>query len=140
MSNIQAAMGCAQLSRINTLVERKREIFTFYFDKLNNIPNITINPEPEGVVNGFWMPTIVFSEQSGITREKLQLAFSDQNIDARVFFHPLSQLPMFDDNKSNVHAWDIPKRAINLPSYHDMSLEDMERVCAVILNIGEAIE
>jgi perosamine synthetase len=70
----------------------------------------------------------VFSPETGITRERLQAAFAAANIDARVFFWPLSSLPMFKAVHSTRLAWDIPGRAINLPSYHDMLAEDLYRV------------
>lgn len=132
MSNIQAAIGCGQMERIHALVARKREIFTYYQQRLAILPNLTMNPEKENTVNGYWMPTVVFDKAAGVTREKLQTAFAAENIDARVFFYPLSSLSMFEDNPSNSIAWDIPTRAINLPSYADISKEDVDRVIDVI--------
>jgi perosamine synthetase len=132
MSNIQAAIGCAQMERIEELVARKREIFALYRDHLAKLPGVCMNPEPEGAINGAWMPTVVFAEATGITREKLQAAFAAENVDARVFFWPLSGLPMFRPVSSNNQAWSIPDRAINLPSYHDITPEEMARVCAVL--------
>lgn len=134
MSNIQAAIGCAQMERIYELIRRKREIFRYYLDNLGSLSGISMNPEPEGTINGAWMPTIVFDKQTGVTREKLQEVFKSENIDARVFFHPLSSLSMFED-KSNNHAWLIHKRSINLPGYHDMNDNDMERVVGVVREI-----
>lgn len=61
MSNIQAAIGCAQLERIDDLVRRKREIFEEYEKRLSLLP-IMMNPEPRGIVNGFWMPTVVMND------------------------------------------------------------------------------
>lgn len=135
MSNVQAAIGCAQMERIAELISRKREIFEYYRESLRSIEGLWVNPEPAGCQNGVWMPTVVFEEQLGIKREHLQSAFSEENIDARVFFWPLSGLPMFDDVSSNLNAWSIPERAINLPSYHDMTLEEQQRVIDVLLNL-----
>jgi len=132
MSNIQAAIGCAQMERIDELVNRKRDIFLCYRENLGTHSNVSINPEPKGTVNGAWMPTVVFDKQAGVTRENLQAAFAAENIDARVFFHPLSSLPMFVDEPQNLFAWSIPERAINLPSYHDMTDMDIFRVIDVI--------
>jgi len=132
MSNIQAAIGCAQMERIAQLVGRKQEILAEYRKRLRVLPGVLMNPEPEGIVNGAWMPTVVFEPDTGVTREKLQAAFSAESIDARVFFWPLSGLPMFQPAKSNVNAWSIPSRAINLPSYHDMTTEDCEKVATVV--------
>jgi len=132
MSNVQAAIGCAQLERIDDLVNRKQEIMAFYRLHLGGIAGISMNPEPDGCVNGYWMPTLVFDKELGITREMLLDAFRKADIDARVFFHPLSSLPMFTPCWNNYWAYDISQRAINLPSYFDMTTEDQTMVIDVI--------
>jgi perosamine synthetase len=132
MSNIQAALGCAQMERIDELIRRKREIFHYYRDRLQSSDGVRINPEGSSVVNGAWMPTAVFDKESGVTREKLSRAFTEENIDARVFFYPLSDLPMFDDVPGNLCARETAARAINLPSFHDMTAADQDRVIAVV--------
>ena len=134
MSNIQAAIGCAQVERIEELIQRKREIFLYYRERLAELSGVSINPELVDTINGAWMPTVVFYPETGITREILQAAFAAENIDARVFFHPLSSLPMFEENRANVRAWDVPTRAINLPSYHDLTKIEIQRVCQIVCN------
>lgn len=132
MSNVQAAIGLAQVERIGELIARKREIMQAYRERLGRYQGLSLNPEPPGTQNGSWMPTAVFDRSLGVTREDLQAAFKAADIDARVFFHPLSSLPMFGDVTCNAWAWDVPGRAINLPSYHDMTANEIERVAAVI--------
>ncbi len=132
MSNIQAAIGCAQMERIESLIQRKREIFQAYCKEIKPIAGVSMNPEPEGVINGAWMPTIIFDPETGVTRENLQAAFAEENIDARVFFWPLSSLDMFEDNPKNVNSLSIPERAINIPGYHDLLAEEQQRVVDVI--------
>jgi perosamine synthetase len=132
MSNIQAAMGCAQMERVEELIGRKRAIMQYYRGRLEVLPGISLNPEPDGIVNGAWMPTVVFDAQLSVTREGLLAAFAAENIDARVFFHPLSSLSMFDDQKQNRLAWAIPDRAINLPSFHEMTLLQQNSVVGVV--------
>ena len=128
MSNIQAAIGYGQMQRIEELINRKREILRFYKDNLEGLDGVSMNPEPIGTINGAWMPTVVFDKETGVTREQLQSLFKSENIDARVFFHPLSSLSMFEDKQVNVNSWNIPTRAINIPSYHDISNRDIKRV------------
>jgi perosamine synthetase len=132
MSNIQAAIGCAQIERVDDLVDRKRQILSYYRERLASLPGVHTNPEPEGTINGAWMPTLVFDEGTGVTRQKLQEAFDRENVDARVFFWPLSSLPMFTSVPENLTAWSVPSRAINLPSYYDISAEELNRVSAVV--------
>lgn len=140
ISNVQAAIGCAQVERIYELIARKRVVMSVYRDSLAHIPGLSLNPEPIGVLNGAWMPTVVFAEELGITREMLLTAFAAENVDARVFFHPLSSLSMFAPKASNRNAWGIPERAINLPSYHEISSEDLARVVAVIHRLLDAAD
>lgn len=137
MSNIQAAIGCAQIERIDELTRRKREIFSYYRDRLVVFPGVSMNPEPAGIVNGAWMPTVVFDSKIGITRESLQAIFAAENIDARVFFHPLSSLSMFEAQPQNLLAWDIPGRAINLPSFHEITSSQQDRVISIIAKLLE---
>lgn len=134
ISNVQAALGCAQLERLEELVARKREILSFYRNSFRNIKSIKMNPEQSGTVNGAWMPTLVFDEQFVMSVDHLRECFKKQDIDARVFFYPLSSLPMFSPVKSNVNAHSIPDRALNLPSFHDISLEQLSRVADIILS------
>lgn len=136
MSNVQAAIGCAQLERVEELVARKREILCSYTSHLSAITGISMNPNYSGNINGAWMPTAVFHQQTGITREMLQQSFKAADIDARVFFHPLSSLSFFKSRPDNLNAWSIPHRAINLPSYHDMTEADIARVAATLIAIA----
>jgi len=135
MSNIQAAIGCAQMERIDDLIDRKREILGYYRKQLESLPGTTMNPEGAGTINGAWMPTVVFDEETGVKVEILQSAFLDEEIDARVFFHPLSSLPMFSERPRNENARRISRVAINLPSYHDITFDEQDAVVAVIRRV-----
>ena len=132
LSNVQAAIGCGQLERIAELEARKRAILRNYRELLADCKGVAMNPEPAGTQNGAWMPTVVFAPGTSITRERLQAAFAALDIDARVFFHPLSGLPMFAGTRGGKLAADIPTRAINLPSFHDMTDDEQRRVVAPI--------
>jgi len=131
MSNLEAALGCAQLSRINELVEKKRLIFNWYKELLADI-KCKMNPEPANTLNSYWLPTVVFPKESGFNRELFFKHCKDQNIDARPFFYPLSSLPMFTKDNDNKVAYSIYETSINLPSYHDMDRSAAERVADCI--------
>ncbi len=131
MSNIQAAIGYAQMERIDELIAAKRRIFRYYQNALSDLP-VTMNPEPEGTINGYWMPTIVVEQDVTFDREQLIEMFQQQQIDGRVFFWPLSMLPMFGEKPENRVSYELYGRAINLPSYHDLSEGSQQRVCRVL--------
>jgi perosamine synthetase len=135
LSNIQAAIGCAQIERINELLARKREIFSYYNERLTAVSGIKMNPEYSSTINGYWMPTVVFDESLDINCEVILKKFKEKNIDGRAFFSPLSSLSMFSAKKQNFNSWSVPKRSINLPSYHDISTDEMDRVIEVLLSL-----
>ncbi len=127
MSNLQAAMGCAQIERAEELVNKKREIFGWYRDLLADFP-CALNPEPAHVKNSYWMPTIVIDKTIPFDREALFVHMKQHSIDSRPFFYPLSSLPMFKNKPGNLVSYDIYERGINLPSYHELTYSDVARV------------
>lgn len=131
MSNIQAAIGCAQMERIEQLITAKRKIFSYYAKALADLP-LKLNPTPDGTENGYWMPSIVVNPGVPFNRDALLDVFKADNIDGRVFFWPLSMLPMFSEQKKNIVSYEIYERAINLPTYHDLTEVEMDRVIAHI--------
>ncbi|MBI3897341.1 MAG: DegT/DnrJ/EryC1/StrS family aminotransferase [Gammaproteobacteria bacterium] len=131
MSNIQAAIGCAQMERIDELIAGKRRIFEYYAERLRNLP-LQMNPEPQGTVNGYWMPTIVADAGTEFDREAILAAFKADEIDGRVFFWPLSMLPMFERQPEHVVSYGLYPRALNLPTYHDLTAAEMDRVVSVL--------
>lgn len=133
MSNIQAAIGCAQMQRIESLTRVKREIFSRYKGYLEDLP-IRMNPEPDGCTNGYWMPTFVVEEGIPFNRDELIGELNANGVDARVFFWPLSSTPA-----SGRKAFDklylseiIHFRSLNLPSHHQLSDEDMIFVSSIV--------
>ncbi|SNT63951.1 perosamine synthetase [Tardiphaga sp. OK246] len=131
MSNIQAAIGVAQMERIDELIAEKRRVFLEYKSRLSHLP-LTMNPEPDGRRNGYWMPTIVVDKSVQFDRAALLAEFKNSEIDGRVFFWPLSTLPFFDSQTGNAIAHDLHERAVNLPSYHDLQTSDIQRISEVI--------
>jgi perosamine synthetase len=131
MSNLQAAMGCAQVERVDELVSRKREIFAWYKEFLKGDP-LQLNPERQSTINSYWMPTAVFDDTESFNRESLFEFMRKHNIDTRPFFYPLSSLPMFESCLANTVSYSIFNRGVNLPSHHALIKSDIEYVCAVI--------
>lgn len=131
MSNLQAAVGCAQVERIDELIATKRRIFHAYRERLAGLP-LQLNPETVGTVNGCWMPTVVVQPGVAFERDAMLAAFKADNIDGRVFFWPLSQLPMFRPCPDHVVAYGLQGRGFNLPSYHDLTDQQIDRVCALV--------
>ena len=131
MSNIQAAIGCGQMERIDELIAGKRRVFQYYEKHLSHLP-VTMNPEPAGTTNGYWMPSIVVDRRIPFNRDELLAAFRKDDIDGRVFFWPLTLLPIFGRSSTTPVSYDLYGRSANLPSYHDLTVNDMQRIVAHI--------
>ena len=142
MSNLQAAFGLAQLERLADLVEKKRQLFRWYRERLADVPGLGLNPEPVGISNTFWMISIVVDHSYGLTNRQLMQLFDEQSIDTRPFFHPLSGLPAFSGipqaraaRARNHVAYDISPRGLNLPSALTLAEGQVDRVCLVLREI-----
>jgi perosamine synthetase len=136
MSSMQAALGLAQMERAPELIEMKRQIFRWYQERLSGIPGLTLNPEPAGVRNSYWMVTAIFDEQYRLRKHKIKEALSARGIDTRPFFHPLSSLPAYRDTfpgrrgqLHNEHAYNISPNGINLPSGYNLTESHVDHVC-----------
>jgi perosamine synthetase len=132
LSNLQAAIGCAQIERAQELIARKREIFLSYKQALSGLP-LAMNIEPPETVNGYWMPTIVIEKGVPFNRHELLESFKQAGIDGRVFFWPLSTMGFFSHAQHTPVSSDISLRGINLPSYHDLTAADIDRVVSALI-------
>ena len=101
MSNLDAAIGTAQMERIEELIARKREIFSEYQEVLSRRPELHLNPEPENTLNSYWMTTVVYDKSVNFDRDNLLSEMEAANIDARVFFYPVSMMPPFPSKPEN---------------------------------------
>jgi|SRR5271157_1643662 len=142
MSSMQAALGLAQLERIEELVQRKRQIFRWYADNLADIDDIKLNYEAPDTKNTYWMVTVIWDPKSPLRKERLMELLSEENIDSRPFFHPLSSLPAYTQSEQaraararNGVAYSISPYGLNLPSGLNMTEEKVVCVCAALKEI-----
>jgi perosamine synthetase len=136
MSSMQAALGLAQLERVEELVAKKREIFGWYRSALAGTKGVALNAEPPQTHNSYWMVTAVVDGSWGLTKERLMATLADDGIDTRPFFYPLSSLPAYAGSpyaavaeQRNPVVYDISQRAINLPSALNLTRDQVEYVC-----------
>lgn len=142
MSAVQAALGVAQMERIDALIAHKRAIFGWYRDRLAGLSGVTLNAEPEGTQNSFWMVTVVLDPTLGLDKFALMAELDERNIDSRPFFTPLSTLPAFDERpaaKRFVTPRDAGHRiaayGVNLPSGYNMTEEKADIVASAVREI-----
>lgn len=116
MTNLQAAIGVAQMGRINTFIARKREIAHCYQEALCGIPGLTLPVEQPGYTNIYWMYSILVDDAYPLTRDGLMVALRERQIDSRPFFHPLDTLPPYQRPIRCPTALRLSRQGLNLPS------------------------
>lgn len=135
MSNLQAALGLAQIERADELVEKKRTVFEWYRSNLSSVMDISMNVEQVYAKNSYWMPTVVFGESHAIDAESLIQRMNERGIAARPFFYPVSGLPMYRPVPGNTVSQDLSRCGVNLPSYYEMTSEDVFNVVRHMLEL-----
>lgn len=136
MSNIQAALGLAQLERIDELIQKKKDIYSWYKSKLGGREGIQISAEKEWARSIHWMTSIVLDNNAGVGREELTKKLLERNIDTRNIFPPISSFPMFKEAKSPVAEY-VGKNGINLPCALRLTKEQVDYVSDSVLEIIE---
>ena len=137
MSSMQAALGLAQLERLDELIARKRQIFGWYRARLEGIDGLRLNAELPGTVNAYWMNTVIVDPRYGLDKLALMAGLDRFNIDSRPFFFPLSSLQAYASmpeaaraRDRNRVAYELTPRGINLPSGLRLTEDDVDYVCA----------
>lgn len=132
--NLQAALGYAQFQRLDELVNKKREIWQMYRERLAEVEDIELNAEPEGVFNSVWITAMVFGRSHNLSKQDAINRLAEINVPARPFFYPLSSLPAYPGLEEkyrplNPNAYDISARAINLPGALNLTEDQIDFVC-----------
>ncbi len=142
MSAVQAALGLAQLDRVDELVAKKRQIFGWYRQLLGNRADLLLNREPVGVENSYWMTTAVLDDRGGLTERSLAAMLDEEGIATRPFFHPLSSLPAYSSmpgiaevRNRNVVSARLGTYGINLPSALSLDEDLVAQVCAELVRV-----
>ena len=136
MTNIQAAIGLAQLERIEQIIQRKLNIARLYHDLLEECSGICRQTCAEWAKSIYWMYSILVTERDFLTRDGVMLALRQREIDSRPFFVPMHELPPYrkDGDYFSV-ATDISRRGINLPSFPSMTDQNIEYISKALCSL-----
>lgn len=138
MNEFQAAMGICNLRHLPEEISKRKTVVERYRNRLSNISGIKIMNEFEGIQSNYSYFPVVFDEKAfGFTRNEIYDRLKENNIFARKYFYPLTNTfdcyhGFFDVNKTPV-AQHIAKRILTLPLYADLMLDDVDRICNIIL-------
>ncbi len=132
MTNLQAAVGVAQMARIDEFIQRKRQIAQQYTAALANLAGVTLPVELPGYTNVYWMYSVLIGEAYGLTRDQLIPALRERGIDSRPFFHPLDTLPPYYSATPQPVALRLSQQGLNLPSAPSLTDEQVAYICDVL--------
>jgi perosamine synthetase len=138
MTNLQAAVGAAQMQRVDGFIARKREIAARYAAGLAGVPGLRLAVERPGCKNVYWMVSVVVEEGYPLDRDALMLALRERGVDSRPFFHPLDTLPPYRSADPRPVALALSRRGLNLPSSPSLTDAQVERICAILRGLGRA--
>lgn len=127
MTNIQAAIGLAQLERADEFISKKRVLAERYRSELRDLP-VECHAEAADTVHSYWMFSILVEHAD--QRDALRQHLRQEGIETRPLFYPMHTMPMYAKNyRKHQVAEDLAWRGINLPSWPGMSGQQIDRVC-----------
>lgn len=139
LTNVACAILCAQLERVNQIVQRRREIYALYRKLLGGIPGLNLQPNAPWAVLSPWLFCVTIERSSfGRSRDEVMAGLAQASIETRPFFMPIHILPPYADARcagSLEVTEQLSATGINLPTYNGMSDEDVQNVCQTVAGL-----
>jgi perosamine synthetase len=129
MTNICAAIGLAQIERLDEILERKQRIAALYREQLGRL-GLSFQQVGPDVRSTEWLVSALLP--AGVDRERVMEHMTEQGVDTRPVFYCAHHMPMYQTGQSLPVAEDIASRGISLPSYPDLTQEDLFRVVEAV--------
>ena len=129
MTNIAAAIGTAQMERIDAILARKREIAAGYRECLADVPVAFQRPLP-GVIGSEWLVSVLLPP--GTDRDRLMADMAGHKVETRPVFYCAHHMPMYQNGQSLPVAESIAARGLSLPSYPALTGRDLDRVAVAL--------
>ena len=144
MTNIQAALGLAQLEMIEEYVERRRRNARLYNELLKELEGIRFPSQKSWAKNVYWMYCILIEDKFGMSRDELQVKLRQGGIDSRSFFIPMHEQPAFKNlglfgGENYPVSEEISRTGMYLPSGSGLKEEEVAQVCDVVKKIRSSI-
>ena len=138
MTNIQAAIGVAQLEQVDKFVNKKREAAAFYRQALENCPYLALPVEKEWAKNSYWLFTVQLQDESRMPRETLAKKLLLNGVETRPVFYPLHQMPPYQQyygGQSLEVSKEVARKGLSLPTSCSITEEQLEGVTSAINSI-----
>ena len=140
LTNMQAAVGVAQMEHFTEAVERKIQIAKTYNAALADLPGLLLPPEAPWAKNAYWVYGVVVQPEFGISRLELQACLEEEGIETRRFFTPIHRQPIVDrsgEDRDFPRSSFLADNGLYLPSYIGMTDEAVQSVAAAVTRIAE---
>jgi len=136
LTSLQAALGVAQMERIDEIIQAKLQIANLYKDGLKNIPGITLPGCASWARNVYWLYSIVIDgEKFGRSRDEVMQLLQKQGVDTRPFFPPLHRQPIYANDQHLPVSERLSDTGLSLPSSSHLRTEQILRVCEAIAQL-----
>ena len=130
MTNMQASIGCAQMSKLNDILSLKKNVDDFYRSSLRD--KVEFQKIDKDVVPSYWISSILLKNQS--ERKQVEKALTEKGIETRPLFYPIDELPFYKKNKSIHLARELYDRGLSLPSYPALTDDQLKLITTTIKN------
>lgn len=126
MTNIQAAIGCAQMNRLSELMNKRQQLFSWYSAVLADIPGVQLNRTAPWATNSYWLICMEYEHwKSEEERDDFMLRLKSCGIDSRPYFYPMTQMPYLQSTGSTPVTEKMYVKGINLPTFFELSEEQI---------------
>ena len=136
MTNLQAALGVAQLERIQELIDIRRRNAAHYARRLAAVPGLSLPPCAPWAENVYWMYTVLVEDEYGLERDTLMARLRERGIETRPVFYPIHTLPMYNQGQRLPVAEGLGRKGINLPSGATLTPEQAGQVCDALAELA----
>jgi perosamine synthetase len=132
ITNVQAALGVAQLERLDELLERKRAVAAAYRAGLADISGVSVQEEADWATSSWWMTTLRIDGTSGVDRDELASRLRAAGVDTRPTFVPLHLLPHLRQDGPMPVAEAVGSEGLSLPSSTTLTEAEVDYVIASV--------
>jgi len=136
LTNIQAALGLAQMERLEEFVEIKRRNAARYAERLAGVPGIVQHPQAEWAKSVYWMYSVLVTPGYPLKRGELVAALKERGVDSRPFFRAIHTMPSHHRDHVLPVAERLAQQGLNLPSSTRMTEEQIDFVAQQIAELA----
>ncbi len=139
MTNIEAAIGCAQLEKIDWHLEQRRRVASTYRRHLEGKPGIELPTEASWAYHTYWMFTVRVTGANAERRDRIMQELDRNCIETRPIFYCMHQMPPHYSEEKFPVSEAVSASGINLPTFATLTDDEIARVCAELVKAVESV-